>query len=150
MLRAFAGASCGGVPALCLQVSAGAFQPAAGGGEPAQVQHHEIQGSHTQTHTQHQQHCKSTHLLRFFILFFLVSSFFCFEAASLSLQTALERRKNSYSKPSGSSPLTGVLSAKQGERHNLFALNQQRVKNTFCRACLQHTDPHSLLLILKF
>lgn len=32
----------------------------------------------THRHTQHQQHCKSTQLLRFF---FLVSSFFCFEAA---------------------------------------------------------------------
>lgn len=37
MLRAFAGETFGGVPALCLQVSAGAFQPTAGGGEPAQV-----------------------------------------------------------------------------------------------------------------
>lgn len=32
MLRVFAGVSFGGVPAVCLQVSAGAFQPAARGG----------------------------------------------------------------------------------------------------------------------
>lgn len=47
--------------------------------------------------------------------------FSCFPSA----QTALERRKNSstYGK-SNSSPLTGVLSAKQGENTNCSALSE--------------------------
>lgn len=96
--------------------------------------------THTQSNTQHQQHCKS--ILQ-------VSSFSFIWSCFLFPQTALEKRKNSYSRPSSSSPLTGVLSAKQGEQHNLFALNQRQVTNTFCCACLQHTDPLLSLSNLK-
>lgn len=124
-----------------LQVFARALQPTTRGGEPAEVQHHEVQGRDKKLPLRHEKIanfftkfvflCTYSERTRGYFNLYCTSSTAFFDLP----QTALERRKNSsaYGK-SNSSPLTGVLSAKQGENTNLSTLlHQQKAEQLFCK-----------------